>query len=137
MSDVYVYEHYMGQWVIHVGSLKHIPPCPPEIEDPYSYAVIRRMKDDGGFQGEGWRKVYQIYRAWLDSTELVPINLPYDGQSFYENDPGATAERLQILKDIGYHVPDGVIEELRKEMLTFDADKHLAEIEASIKADRL
>ena len=62
--------------------------------------------------------VYESEQGW--ETHVAgqrifngPINLMYAGESFVDATPGECADRLALLKGIGFDVPEDVIDELR------------------------
>jgi len=56
----------------------------------------------------------------MSRSRKEPLGLPYDGQTFVEDDPGQCADRLQQLADAGYRVPPDVITDLREEQADLD-----------------
>lgn len=102
-SDVYVYGAAEGI-VIHMASNRpvgEIPKGPPwEMinTDPQQFADL-----------------YNAQLAWLGECEREAIDLPHAGQSFYGLTEAEAADLLDEMKAHGYHIPDGVIEELREE----------------------
>ena len=102
--DVYCYASVSGGYVTHVASNRPIldgtlpPPVPWE-----------KGNDDA------WFARHEAVMAWMEKAERKPIGLPYDGESF--DDPAASdaADRLQMLKDAGYNVPQYAIDALREE----------------------
>jgi hypothetical protein len=101
-SDVYTYAHVDGSWTTHVAGRKrvgHITPLPDYDKvshDEWWFAYQQQMKD-------------------LEKTTLVDIGLPHDGETFKDDSPQSCAATLRRLREAGYHVPDGVIEELERE----------------------
>jgi hypothetical protein len=89
--------------VIHVAGRRVVfkEPLPPPVE--------YRGPEDFTALYERHQKVLRM------ENDHVPIGLPHDGESFCDPNPGKCADRLEWLKAAGYHVPDGVIETLRKE----------------------
>jgi hypothetical protein len=100
-SDVYVYESDCG-WQTHVAGMKRISdtPCPalPGVDDIDVFMAAHAMQ-----------------MAWVEQSKLVPIGLPHDNESFIDCCPGDCAERLELLKGLGYHVPQYAIDSLRAE----------------------
>jgi hypothetical protein len=112
-SDVYVYDSVLGGWQVHVASRRHANAAPrPEYPDGWHRA------------GETGIELFMAHtkamNAWLEAAEMVPIGLPRDGESQLLGSPGEAADMLQELKDMGYIVPDGVIDTLREEQKDLD-----------------
>ena len=105
--DVYCYEDCRGGWTTHVAELRHTfaETLPEKIE----------FGEDGYWERD--RKVMQM----VDTAELVPIGLPHDGETF--NDPTAqdAADRLMMLREVGYNVPQYAIDTLVSEGLDSSA----------------
>ena len=99
--DVYVYESTEGVWVIHVAGWRNAAGKPPPIDIASPETIKRSLTER---------------RAWSEAnTELVRIDLPYDGASFTCESPGECADQLEVLFAAGYDVPVRVIAELREE----------------------
>ena len=102
--DVYCYASVSGGYVTHVAGNRPVldgtlpPPVPFEKEN-----------------ADAWMARHEAVMAWVEKAERKPIGLPYDGESF--DDPAASdaADRLQMLKDAGYNVPQYAIDALREE----------------------
>src|SRR5690554_33867 len=90
-SDVYVYESDMG-FMIHVAGGKH-DPYPTDLPAPM------RLTPDNVPE---WLQRNEQVREILDNTPLVAITLPYAGETFTEDSPGACRERLLQLRNLGY-----------------------------------
>lgn len=111
--DLYVYEGFDG-WMIHVASrrwvLAEAPPKPiPPTELTTAAGVERLIGRD--------RQLMAI----LSRSHLVPIGLPYDGQTLISDSPGECANLLAELAAEGYRLPDWVIGELRAEQADQDS----------------
>ncbi len=113
-SDVYVYEHVDGTWTTHVAANKRLDldTLPP---DPYSILTSKE------YNKRTWPRLYREYYKRLEKLPIVPIELPHAGETFKDASPGECAKTLKMLRDVGYHVPDGVIEELRREQNQWSA----------------
>jgi len=94
-SDVYVYESAEG-FVTHVAVNRHVSDMPI----PESDGSIDR---------------YIEQEKWLREAGHVPIRLPEDGKTFYDETAGDCAYRLEALAAMGYHVPQYAIDALREE----------------------
>lgn len=104
-SDVYTYEHCDGSWTTHVAGrrrigLEQLP------ESPYTREALQRSD---------WKDLYKSYHEVLQSLPFEDITLPHVGETFKDDSPQECADRLRMLRGLGYHVPDGVIEELEAE----------------------
>lgn len=104
-SDVYVYEHHSGVWVIHVAGNRPVGEIPR----------VPRLSEYSEETADEWVKAHTEAMEFLRTAERVNINLPHAGATFDELTPGAAAERLKELRALGYHIPEGVIEELEEE----------------------
>lgn len=51
----------------------------------------------------------------LKKAKYIPIGLPFDDQIFNDNTASEAADRLQMLKGVGYCVPQYAIDALREE----------------------
>jgi hypothetical protein len=105
--DVYVYAHVNGGWTTHVANSRHkIENLPPEVPLPV------------GFSDDEWSKYVERERKVMElvkTAELVPLNLPHDGETFSDPTPGACADRLEMLRTAGYNVPQYAIDSLRND----------------------
>ena len=104
-SDLYVFDHVNGTIQVWVASHRRVLeddrvfPKPPDLDAPMSE----------------WEKYAIEYRAFMhamNDAELVPIGLSRDGERFSVDTHREAAELIRSLKAEGYHVPDGVIEEV-------------------------
>lgn len=111
-SDVYVYLNNADEYVIHVAAKRAVSaeprPTPPAIAWSPENA-------------EEWAQAAADYGVacarWVEGAEHTPIGLPCDGQSFYFDgeDAQSCAAKLRELREMGYYVPNGVIEALLEE----------------------
>jgi hypothetical protein len=103
MCDVYVYEDCGGGWTTHVAGNRLTKKAPelPSIETCTQ---------------EEWAAAYRRQGEWLDKEAVhESIGLPEDGNTFNDPTPGACADRLEELRDMGYNVPQYAIDALREE----------------------
>jgi len=100
--DVYVYEDCYGGYTTHVARVRRIPdePLPPTI--PFT----PENKD-------AWLARYHEVSQILARTKATPIGLPFDGESFNDDTPEECADRLEMLRGLGYVVPQYAIDALR------------------------
>lgn len=101
-SDVYVYEHYMGAWVIHVAGNRVVGDI-PKLPAPTMSNI------------EEYMAAHRAQMAFLDKCSREPITLPHAGETFDCASPGDCAAKLLELRELGYHVPQYAIDELREE----------------------
>lgn len=101
--DVYVYEDVGGYWAIHVAGARVVGDVPStkgllttDTVDAYLIAHAAQM-------------------AFLDTCEREPIGLPHDGESFDCDSPEEAADTLEMLRGLGYIVPQYAIDALREE----------------------
>lgn len=104
-SDVYVYESGLG-FQTHVASAH--PALPDEAQTPDIQLIL-----DGEF--DQWRRLKDEFLAALDAAPSEPVHPGWAGKDFVDDEPGETANRLELMRADGLHVPDGVIEALRAE----------------------
>jgi len=99
LCDIYCYLSENTEYVIHVAASKIILdenyPNPIEFEDPRDFYLYNEK-----------------LMSWLETAKRREIGLPYDGKSFHYDNPKDAAERLIKLRNIGYNVPQYVIDEL-------------------------
>ncbi|MDO9402088.1 MAG: hypothetical protein Q7T46_11675 [Polaromonas sp.] len=114
--DVYVYASVGGFIAIHVAGSRQTPdtPPPPAIGDWWNrgeQGIADYMARD------------EAVTAWLATAERKVIGLPYDGQSLDAADEASAAETLEMLRDLGYNVPQFVIDALKEEAVEIAADQ--------------
>jgi hypothetical protein len=111
--DLYIYGDVQGGITIHVSASRYVfaKPLPPSLEYPGPdtpkdevYAWAKKEAD---------RMVAVM--AMLDHKTMVPIELPYAGQSFYGLSGVEAVVKVRALKKLGYRVPGGVIEALEED----------------------
>lgn len=106
--DVYVYSSVGDFIAIHVAGNRQTPtaPPPPSIGDWWNR----------GPKGvEEYMERAEAVTKWLATAERKKIGLPHDGESFEAHDEEEAANRLEALKNMGYNVPQYVIDALREE----------------------
>lgn len=96
-SDVYCYESAEG-FVTHVAVKRYhfVKPFPPPI----------------GVGEPGWAEREKKVMRRVARAKTISIGGPHDGESFVDPTEHAMKLRLIMLKNVGYHVPAGVIEAL-------------------------
>ena len=102
--DVYCYASVSGYYVTHVASNRPVldgtlPPAVPWEKD----------------NADAWLARHEAVMAWVEKAERKPIGLPHDGETFDDPTASDAADRLQMLKDAGYNVPQYAIDALREE----------------------
>lgn len=100
--DLYCYADVYGGYTTHVAKMRRKGP-------------ISSIPPVGTVTKEEWAIAYQKQMEDLKNMELVPIGLLFDGKSFNDPDLASFLERVIFLKEVGYHVPDYVIEHIKKE----------------------
>jgi hypothetical protein len=105
--DVYVYESRDGFWT-HVAARRPVfdGPLPPPADLPRGFTEA---------QFEAWIGRRRAVDAMVDRATLVDIGGPHDGTDFCDRLPGECADRLVMLRDAGYWVPQSAIDALRAE----------------------
>lgn len=102
--EVYVFDDCMGGITTYVAGnrcegvtpIPEVPPYTPETADEYFAADDAQMR-------------------WLDECTRVFIDLPYAGQRFNHDTEKECAENLIMLKELGYNIPQYVIDTLMEE----------------------
>lgn len=61
------------------------------------------------------KKIWPIHIAEMKS-ELIPIGLPYDGQNWSAETLEEIEQKLLLLRETGYHVPERALQRIRMEM---------------------
>lgn len=102
--DVYTFEDVAGGYTTYVASRRRVffDPLPEPVEwDPDNLDL--------------WFQRHAIVMERVNRSELVDIGGPHDGASFNDPTPGACADRLEMLREAGYRVPQYAIDSLREE----------------------
>lgn len=113
VSDFYVYHSVEGCWIIHLASQRYAQHPLPRYTYPEEHKVY--VGDKGGFHltPEG-------AQAWLDWQEenlkMVPIDLPFAGETFRCATRQETLDKLLELEALGYHLPFYAVDRLRREI---------------------
>lgn len=102
--DVYCYEDVNGGFTTHVAECR--PVLDGTLPPPVPFDPIRV---------EDWLARHEKVLAWARDAQSVKIGLPHDGETFNDPDAASTADRLQMLKEAGYNVPQYAIDSLRLE----------------------
>ncbi len=107
-SDVYTYAHCDGTWTTHVASSRHasIDECPKT-----DFAGLL----DNTVTSEEFNEQCSRQSEFLGKAEMVPIDLPHDGETIKDDGPGECLATLLRLREVGYHVPDHALDELGEE----------------------
>lgn len=106
--DVYVYSSVGDFIAIHVASNRQTPDTPPPPSIGHWWSC--------GEQGiADYMDRQRAVEAWLNTAERKTIGLPYDGETLQATDEADAAEQLEMLRDLGYIVPQYVIDTLKEE----------------------
>lgn len=100
-SDVYCYESDSG-FIVHIAGnrvLGDIPTTPPLTKETIP----------------AYMEAHKAQMAFLDTCKRAPIDLPHAGSSMDFDDAGACANSLELLRALGYRVPQYAIDTLREE----------------------
>ena len=114
--DVYVYEDVNGGYTCHVAGLKIVngdeaPFCPDLIDYPRDEEG--KITDEAV---EDFMVKHRAYMDWLEKNAIrKPIGLGFDGKSFNVETATSMGNELKLLQNMGYNVPDYVIEALWEE----------------------
>lgn len=99
---MYCYESGDG-FITHVASRRRIGEIPERPD------ILTASYDE-------YSEAYRKHMDAVDKAELVNIGLPYDGKTFNDPDLKSFLERVKYLKDVGYNVPNYVLERIEKEI---------------------
>ncbi len=133
-SDVYVYEHCDGGFMIHVaGNKKIFPPIPdlplhliPNFGGEWSQTERKMIYPSRWRQAAAavvfgfWVRWHRISMWSLRVIPSRPIGLAHDGDSFSDDTAAECAARLIDLRAMGYHIPQHAIDRLREEQAEAD-----------------
>lgn len=97
--DLYCYESKQG-WVTHVAGSRVTGPI-PKVDWTDAVSLGETMK---------------AQMAYLNTAVREPIGLSYDGQSFTDGTLEEFRERVAMLIEDGYHIPDGILEDIDVEI---------------------
>jgi len=109
MCDLYVYESADG-FETHVAARRYADAVRALLPSPLKTAGLDMVDVAGAIVAR-----HLAVGDLLEQHEIEPIGLPHDGESFYDDDPAACADRVEMLAKLGYRVPDFVAESLRDE----------------------
>ncbi len=109
--DVYCYEDVTGGFTTHVAGNRPVldGTLPPPV--PFTQENL-----------EAWHARHEKVMAWVETAERVRIDLPHNGECFNDPDAASAADRLQMLKEIGYNAPQYAIDALREEAADMPAN---------------
>jgi hypothetical protein len=112
-SDLYVYESAEG-FMIHVSNGRYVTrnPLPEPIPKLHNVGLDSR---EWAEHAKAVHDRSQLVHRMICEAAVAPIGLPCDGKTFVEPSAEACAARIQELIDMGYRVPDGVVEGLLEE----------------------
>lgn len=108
--DVYVYEDVMGGFTTHVASNRKTLST-DQIPEPVPFDANNI---------EAFMEREEKVRELLENIERKPIGLEHDGESFNDLDARSCADRLIMLRECGYNVPQYAIDALLEESESFD-----------------
>lgn len=96
--DVYVYEDVNGGWTTHVAGRRNANGKGPPVTGDTAEELV-----ESALAREKW---------FRENQEYEDLYLPDAGKSFNHATPQECAENLTRLKNLGYDVPQDVIDEL-------------------------
>lgn len=102
--DIYAYEAEDG-FYIHVANMKIVGD--PPVAD---ISLVQKGATDE------YMRQYKDRSKWMDAAEYVCIGLPFDGKTFVMPDIEEFYRKMKELKEIGYHIPEGIIESIEAEI---------------------
>ncbi len=104
--DLYVYADVDGGYRTQVAETR-VQWTPPK--SPYDLKLVTELSP------AAYKKVARDYHKALDNAPRRRIGLPYDGKSFWDKEPEAVLERVQMLIEMGYRTPDWLVPLLEEE----------------------
>lgn len=128
-SDVYVYEDVSGGWTTHVAGRRRTWPVIPDLsillmprfgaewsaENRRVVYPSRWHALGGKIFGTIWCWWHRLHMWTVGISPLKEIGLAHDGGTFNDATPGECADRLLMLRALGYCVPQYAVDELRDE----------------------
>lgn len=105
--DVYVYGSDDGWETYVAGSrvvFKTLLPGRVSLPHPFTAAEF-----------EAWAERGRVVSRMVDEAERVDIDLPHAAGHFVDSTPSECAKTLIMLRDLGYRVPQYVIDDLLEE----------------------
>lgn len=127
-SDVYCYASNNG-YTTHVAGSR-IAGNMPIVEWPKlgrTYPPNTPLADmDPHDQDEVLRfaEQHKMQMAFIDCAKHVPIDLPHAGDSFDDPDLESFRDRLLMLRELGYSVPQYVFDDIAEEIAERDTPEH-------------
>lgn len=106
-SDVYCYEDVSGGWTTHVAGRRRVGEIP---DDRFKDFVDKKIGIDE------YMRLHNEHMDAMSASELVDIGLRHDGAHFNDSTLEQFRDRLIMLRDVGYHVPAYVFDEIAEEM---------------------
>jgi len=108
--DIYAYADVSGGYTVHVAANRYvgvpkIDPLPQDFTDE---------------QFDKWFKGNQMQLDFLETAEQVRIGLPDDGKTYNYPDLRDFLNALLAFQQIGYHVPQDVIDAVEEEWFASD-----------------
>jgi hypothetical protein len=110
--DLYCYEHVDGGFTTHVAGNRVVGDVPKDMDFP----PAGTSKDEVAKWAEEAVVSHRAQMAFLETAERKDIGLPHDGETFSDPDLESFLARVTSLRDMGYHVPDFVIESIKDEI---------------------
>ena len=110
--DVYCYLNNENLYVTHVAAVRFVfdTPLPDPVYWTDTDAYIKRLS---------------IISDMIETAEKKPIGLQCDGETYEDDDIAGLLKRLVSLRNMGYRVPEYVIDELREELSCENANNDL------------
>lgn len=111
--DVYVYEDVSGGFTCHVASRKitNLDEAPEQ-----NVELFGLSEKEFNENLEPWLKNHRAFNEWLEQKAIrEDIGLEFDGKSFNVDTATDMANQLEMLRDMGYKVPQYAIDSLYEE----------------------
>jgi hypothetical protein len=104
-SDLYCYEPEGGGYLTEVATKRIVfaEPLPPAV--PFDSQHLER-----------WTARHKVVMNIVGRSQRVPIGLPHDGETFFDESLLDFENRLLTLRALGYRFPDHVLENVAAEL---------------------
>ena len=100
--DLYCYADCSGGFTTWIAEMRH--------------KNVPKLPAFGSVPDNEYWKLHDEQMYFLDTAELKPIGLKYDGERFNDPDLVSFLNRVLHLRKVGYNVPEYVIDRIKKEM---------------------
>ena len=103
--DLYCYGDVSGGFTTHVAGNRIVGAIPQE-------PMWKLLTTDP----DRFAREHKAVMEFLQTCDRQPIGLPHDGETFNDPDLPAFYARLVALRDLGYHCPHYLLEDVAEEI---------------------